>query len=194
MSGVRNYDFDVATRPLAFLIEDLHNEVTSGEAINEILRRFHPLLRKYWRWQRVCEYEEFLQEVMVRLFGALPNLRDPNAFPGLLRRIVLATAADLLRRNSLEHVDIADVNPEHFAVDFDESTSTPLLVRSYLELLPPREREVLYLSYFDDLDPTEVSKRLGVSAGAIRMTKSRALARLRTLLGIQVQGSPHDAL
>lgn len=179
-----------ASLPLPRLLEDLRADAGSGkadEAIKEILRRFHPLLRKYWRWPRVGDYEDFLQEVMVRLFSALPHLRDPDAFPGLLRSIVLATSADLLRRKSAETVDITDV-AERFAVEFDESTATPLVVRSYLELLPPREREVLYLSFFADLDPAEIAKSLGLSAGAVRMTKSRALARLRTLLGVETGG------
>jgi RNA polymerase sigma factor (sigma-70 family) len=188
MSEASDTRADNTSLPLPRLLEDLRADAGSGradEAIREILRRFHPLLRKYWRWQHVGAYEDFLQEVMVRLFSSLPHLRDPDAFPGLLRSIVLATSVDLLRRKSVETVDITDVDPDRFAVEFDESTATPLLVRSYLELLPPREREVLHLSFFADLDPAEVAKSLGLSAGAVRMTKSRALARLRTLLSVE---------
>jgi RNA polymerase sigma-70 factor (ECF subfamily) len=191
MSEVFDDSADSSSLPLSRLLENLRDGTAgskSSEAAQEILRRFHPLLRKYWRWQNVGEYEDFLQEVMVRLFSALPHLRDPDAFPGLLRRIVLATSVDLLRQKSMRTVDIADINPNHFSVEFDESISTPLLIRSYLELLPPREREVLFLSYFADLSPKEVAQRLGLSAGAVRMTKSRALLRLRRLLRVKSGG------
>jgi len=176
--------------PIAELIEDLRShptEAKSSEAAVEILRRFHPLLRKYWRWHNLGDYEDFLQEVMVRLFTALPHLRDPDAFPGLLRRIVIGVSADSLRRGGPRKEDISDINPDQLAAEFDETLATPVVVRSYLELLPPREQQVLYLSYFADLDPQEVSARLGVSPGAVRMTKSRALRRLRALLAARIK-------
>lgn len=150
----------------------------------EILRRFHPLIRKYWYRHAVSEYEDFLQEVMVRLFTALPRLRDEESFPGLLRNIVVAAAADFYRKKQPPSVSIDAVSPEVLGEDFDQALATPLLVRSYMEVLPPREREVLYFSYLEDLSPSQIAARLGVTAGAVRMTKARALRRLHKLLAI----------
>ena len=56
-------------------------------------------------------------------------------------------------------------------------------MRSYLELLSRREREVLELLYFEDMDPADAAKVLGITAGALRTTKVRALTRLRDALG-----------
>ena len=181
---------DAAALPLAVLIEGLRShptEARSSEAAVEILRRFHPLLRKYWRWHKLGDYEDFLQEVMVRLFTALPHLRDPDAFPGLLRRIVIGVSADALRGRRPQEEDISDIDTDQLAGEFDETLATPVVVRSYLELLPPREQEVLYLTYFEDLDSQEVSARLGLSSGAVRMTKSRAISRLRELLAVRTK-------
>jgi len=158
------------------------NEDTSSQAAVEILRRFQPLLRKYWAWHRLGGYEDFVQETMLRLFIALPRLRDSEAFPGLFRRIVIGTATDALRHKRFEGSDSAAVDAETLSTKFDESLATAVVVRSYLELLPPREREVVHLLYFEDLDASEVAQRLGLSAGAVRMTKSRAISRLRELL------------
>jgi RNA polymerase sigma-70 factor (sigma-E family) len=52
-------------------------------------------------------------------------------------------------------------------------------VRRSLAELPPRSRAVLVLRYFDGLSDTEIADALGVSAGTVRSTASRALAVLR---------------
>ena len=185
-----------ASEPLDLIISDLplpevigyllrlnESDPRSSAAATEILRRFQPLLRKYWAWHRLGEYEDFVQEAMLRLFIALPSLRNLDSFPGLFRRIVIGTAADALRARVESAADVEDLNDEQLAVEFDESLSTGVVVRSYLEHLPPREREVINLTFFEDLDPAEVAVRLNLSEGAVRMTKSRAIGRLRTILG-----------
>jgi RNA polymerase sigma factor (sigma-70 family) len=47
-----------------------------------------------------------------------------------------------------------------------------------LRRLPRRQREVLVLRYYLDLDPAEISQTLRIGASAARSTISRALATL----------------
>jgi RNA polymerase sigma factor (sigma-70 family) len=199
MSGAfENAEGRLAALPLPLLLarlRDKDNQANASQAAVEILRRFQPLLRKYWAWHRLGEYEDFVQEVMLRLFIALQRLRDANAFPGLLRRIVIGTATDALRSMHFETPDFAALDPDKLTVEFDESLATAVIVRSYLELLPPREQEVVSLLLFEDLDTGEVAQKVGLSVGAVRTTKSRAIRRLRKLLVPQKKsGRGDDAL
>jgi RNA polymerase sigma factor (sigma-70 family) len=50
-----------------------------------------------------------------------------------------------------------------------------------LRTLPPRQRAVLVLRYFHDLDEAETARTLGVSPGTVKSSASRGLARLREL-------------
>ena len=171
--------------PLPELIQQLQlggDDPRSSDAAVEVLRRFQPLLRKYWAWHRIGEYDDYVQEVMVRLFVALPRLKSLEAFPGLFRKIVIGTATDALRSPRPDTASIEDIDEERLTSVFDESLSTSVVVRSYLEHLPPREREVLSMLFFDDMDPDEVAAKLSLTAGTVRMTKSRAIERLRGLL------------
>jgi RNA polymerase sigma factor (sigma-70 family) len=53
--------------------------------------------------------------------------------------------------------------------------------------LPPGQRAVLVLRYFDDLTEAETARALGCSVGTVKSQHARAMARLRKL--VQPDGS-----
>jgi RNA polymerase sigma factor (sigma-70 family) len=48
--------------------------------------------------------------------------------------------------------------------------------------LSPRQRAVVFLTYWDDLDPAAVASTLGLGEGSVRRHLARARARLRKML------------
>ncbi len=60
-------------------------------------------------------------------------------------------------------------------------TPRPEILAAVLEL-SPRQRAVVYLTYWEDLDPTRVAERLGVSDGSVRRHLARARKRLKETL------------
>src|SRR5262249_56368843 len=61
----------------------------------------------------------------------------------------------------------------------DRDTETRLVLWQALAGLPPRQRAVLVLRYYEDLSEAEIATMLGVTRGTVKSTASRALARLR---------------
>jgi RNA polymerase sigma-70 factor (sigma-E family) len=53
-------------------------------------------------------------------------------------------------------------------------------VRRQLARLRPRQRAMVVLRYFEDLDDATIAARLGISTSTVRSTLSRTLAFLRT--------------
>ncbi|MGZ4295714.1 MAG: sigma-70 family RNA polymerase sigma factor, partial [Solirubrobacteraceae bacterium] len=51
-----------------------------------------------------------------------------------------------------------------------------------LGTLPPRQRAVLVLRYFEDLSEAQVAELLGCSLGTVKSTASRGLTRLHAAL------------
>jgi RNA polymerase sigma factor (sigma-70 family) len=55
-----------------------------------------------------------------------------------------------------------------------------------LATLPPRQRAVLVLRYFEDLPEAEAARVLGCSVGTVKSTASRGLARLHAALAAEI--------
>lgn len=121
--------------------------------------------------------------MFTRTFAALPRLNAPAAFPAFFRSIVHSVAADQWRKNAPAEVEIDRETLEERASAIDQVLLTGLIVRSYLEHLGDRERQVLEWDLIDGHSTDEIAQRLGITAGAVRTTKSRALERLRGIIG-----------
>ena len=187
-------------------VEELVSRLTessqedSSAVFEELIKRFEPLLRVTWkrvisrqRIPPVLEYQDFVHDVFVRLFGNIANLRDAKAFPGYFRMIVLSVAYGYLRKPQVEMLGSLDESVEtgrlgaalnHAALmtSIDEQILTGIHIRSYLEHLSPREKEIVTLEFFGDLTPKEIGKSLGMRTGAVRATKARAFSKLRQLI------------
>ena len=61
-----------------------------------------------------------------------------------------------------------------------------------LGTLPPRQRTVLVLRYFEDLTEAQVAELLGCSVGTVKSTASRGLTRLQAALSPDVSLSTKE--
>jgi DNA-directed RNA polymerase specialized sigma24 family protein len=64
-----------------------------------------------------------------------------------------------------------------------ETTELRLVMLEALATLTPKARAVLVLRYWEDRSVDQVAAMLGCSAGNVKSQSSRALDRLRALLG-----------
>jgi RNA polymerase sigma-70 factor (ECF subfamily) len=150
--------------------------------IGEIVRRFEPLLRRGWKRMALdLDYEDFAQEVFLRLFSSLNRLKERKAFPGYFRRIVTSVALDLARQRRLARFE-DELDPAEIASDIDRNLLGALYVRSYLEHLPEREAKVLALTFLDGLKTAEIAHLLRLAHSSVRATKFRGIRRLRSIL------------
>jgi len=68
---------------------------------------------------------------------------------------------------------------DRIAVQEAEGVLERVALRQALDRLPPRERQVLKLRFFEDLTQTEIAGRLGVSQGQVSRLERHALRLIR---------------
>jgi RNA polymerase sigma-70 factor (sigma-E family) len=115
---------------------------------------------------------------------------QPEAY---VRRIVVTTWADHWRRASSSEV-AGDV-PEGRSEDPADRIGTADEMWQALSALAPRQRAVLVLRYYLDLDDEQIARQLGIARVTVRTQASRALATLRERWAPAADvanGGPHD--
>ena len=124
--------------------------------------------------------EELAQQALERTYGAWARARrDPMAYT---RRVLINLRTDAWRRRRREVLVAPDRLPEA-AVEADGRIGDRDELGALLAVLTPRQRRVVVLRYLLDLSDEQVAADLGVTAGTVKSTASRALARLRGVLG-----------
>ena len=137
--------------------------------------------------------EDLLQAAIERLLRRRPRVDDLEAY---LRRILYNLAADGWRRRGAWHrvPGLLRSQPSD-GTGPDPVTTVDLrdaLVRVLREL-PPRQRTVVVLRYWEQLTQAETAELLGCSEGTVKSTASRGLSRLRELTAPWHDPQPHLA-
>ena len=129
--------------------------------------------------------EEIVQEAFISLYRRQHTLRHPGAALAYVRQTIVNMCRSALRHervvdrttraSTLEDLPAADV------AALLGVTATECL--RILRELPTRQREVLVLRYWAGLSEAEIAQTLGISAGTVKSSASRGIARLRLELG-----------
>ncbi|MDX6201276.1 MAG: hypothetical protein QOF82_1716 [Frankiales bacterium] len=117
--------------------------------------------------------EDLLQTALLKSYGRWSSLREPERY---LRQVMVRTYASWWQRRWRGELPYADLP------DVAGLSSDPLLrgsLMAALRTLPPRQRAVLVLRFFEDLPDLEIAALLGISTGTVKSQASRGLAKLR---------------
>jgi RNA polymerase sigma-70 factor, ECF subfamily len=98
---------------------------------------------------------------------AIDRLRVSSGRAAILQRFQRITAAASKAPGPLDHVTLTEQR-QH--------------LRAALDQLPPTEREVLEIAYFQGLSQSEIAAQLGIPLGTVKSRCRQGLIRLRTLL------------
>ena len=119
--------------------------------------------------------EDQVAEAFARAWTSWRKVRRHPAPKAWVVRTALNTGASWWRRRSRE-MPLADHDLTARG-DLGDELDASLLTA--LRRLPPRQREVIALRIFLDLDTDAIARQLGIEAGTVRMHLSRAVAALR---------------
>lgn len=127
--------------------------------------------------------DDHAQAAFVALHRNWRKIRDPRALDGWMRRTLTRSVIDESRRpwrrerSTAEHTDIIAIPPAADAM------ATRQVLVDGLRTVPPRQRAVLVLRFFEGLDVAETAKAMGCSEGTVKSQTARGLEALRSSLG-----------
>jgi RNA polymerase sigma-70 factor (sigma-E family) len=123
---------------------------------------------------------DLVQDALERTLVAWHRLESRDEPEGYVRRIMVNRNISVWRKLRREHV-VADVHDRGFEDRrFDHD------MWHALSTLPPRQRAVIVLRYYEDLSEADIARVLGCSVGTVKSQASKALAKLRTTVQREV--------
>ncbi len=126
--------------------------------------------------------EDLLQTALVKTWFAWDRLRDEGAAETYVRQVMARTYATWWRRKWRGELATGEL-PDVPARDCYDDVDSRHALRRALAELPPRQRAIVVLRFYEDLSEAQVADLLGCSVGTVKSTASRALVRLRSLVG-----------
>ena len=126
--------------------------------------------------------EDLLQAALERLLRRGRRVENPA---GYVRRTLYNLAADDWRRQGAWRRKLPVIRASGPAAEADLMAAVDLrdaLIRT-LRVLPPQQRTVIVLRYWDQLSAAETAAALGCSEGTVKSAASRGLRRMRELVG-----------
>ena len=133
--------------------------------------------------------EDAAQEAYLRAFRRLPELDDPAAFAGWLRRIVVTVALNMRRAQRMTLLRLDDM-PEVPILDEAETSWSELQRRRLagaLLTLTSEDRQVCDRRYHGGWSTARLAKHAGVDEPAMRKRLQRIRDRLRKEIEVQEQ-------
>ena len=157
-----------------------------------LVRQFRERLRLFAlrRLRDSAAAEDVAQETLRRVLEACRagRLENQSALPAFVFQTANHVCLQHFRSNTREGRALLRLGGE----DPPEQDRHPLAtligdeqraaVRRALERLSVEDRDLLRLMYYEEVDSALLSRRLGLTAGALRVRKHRVLARLAALL------------
>jgi RNA polymerase sigma factor (sigma-70 family) len=130
------------------------------------------------------EAEDVLQEAFITVFKKINLYRGGSAFGAWLKRIVVNTAINAVRRRRLvleemdEETDLAEAEtPDPHELDLQVAQ-----VRQAVQQLPDGFRTVFSLYALEGYDHQEIAEILGISVSTSKTQYNRAKKRLVSLI------------
>ena len=143
--------------------------------------------------------KDVVQEGFLKVFNNIEGYTFKGSFEGWMRRIMVNTAIDAIRRkNSVGWVlgdeqsfEPVDEDGGWEMEEEEDATFTVHDVLNAMEHLTPMYRAVFNLYVFDNLGHQEISDRLGISVGTSKSNLAKARRNLRTILLTQSEKIRH---
>lgn len=171
--------------------DDLWDKLRSGDksALRAIYDKESGYLYNYGRkiFQDVTIVEDAIHDLFVDIWQKRERLGNTDSIrkylAASLRRKVISDLKKQSKSQSVENFDQIDCNPElaieELIISQEISEEKALKLKKAFESLSGRQREIIYLKFYQGLDYEQIAEITGVNYQSLRNTVSIGIKKMR---------------
>jgi RNA polymerase sigma-70 factor (sigma-E family) len=124
---------------------------------------------------------DLVQDALERTMLAWTRVENQGDPEGYVRRIMINRNISIWRRHRRETLmlDVPEGAGQRWSTVSREPVVRDLALWDRIRALPPRQRTVIVLRYYEDMSEAQIAALMGSSVGTVKSQASRALASLR---------------
>jgi RNA polymerase sigma-70 factor (ECF subfamily) len=163
----------------------LRSQIGDEAAFQELLALYGPQLLRFTR--KMIEspetVDDLTQEIWAAIFRGLPGLREVDKFRPWAFRIARDRIYRQYRRRNISILPLGDDELEALPeIGYESPALEAGELQQSLELIPPDQREVLMLRFFEEMSYEEIARVTGCTLGTVRSRIHYAKRALRNAL------------
>jgi len=155
------------------------NQIAQKTLFERFSPKFFALCLRYMK--STDDAEDVLQEGMVKIFTKLPEYSGKGSFEGWMRRIIVNTCLDQIRKNQKLKFDVS-IDKEEYKLSMNahilENMSANELIEE-IKKMPPGYRVVFNMFAIEGYSHQEIAQKLGVKESTSKSQYLRARAYLK---------------
>lgn len=129
------------------------------------------------------EIDDFVQEVFTKLYQKISKFKQNKKFFPWFYSLVRNCCYDFLRKIKKHKLDSDLIIQNYTSNPYENDIETINTVRQIILELPVKEREVIFLKYYQELSIEEISQILNCSTRNVYNIINKAIAKLKEKLG-----------
>ena len=176
---------------------ELIGEFQNGEikAYNELVRRYQQ--KVYWIARRIVgtheDADDVVQDTFLKIFNALKKFRSESGFYTWLYRITINTSLNALRKKKVREFlrlgeyagEVPQSGPDAGEILVQQEYRT--VVERAIQKLPPKQKMVFIMRYYDEMPFGEIAGILGKSVGGLKATYFFALKKIKEYIRDEIK-------
>lgn len=126
--------------------------------------------------------QDLVQTTLAKLYLKWEHVRKADNVDAYARKVLVNEFRTAWRRPLRRVEQVVELVPDEAAPERPTYDGTREAVWRFVCSLPPKQRAVVVLRFYEELTEAEIAELMGISVGTVKSQSSRALATLRAQL------------
>ena len=140
----------------------------------------------YWHIRRMVliheDADDVLQNVFIKVYKAVGRFREEAKLYTWLYRIATNESLSFLRKRKFNHSNV-ELLTDRLTVDpYFSGDSIQVALKEAIEILPPKQKQVFIMRYYDELAYKDMAEILESSIGSLKASYHHAYKKIEEYL------------